>query len=98
MKKRLVSMITMCLVGLILAGCVQQEMPLQTTEVSRGDLIISVSAKEGNLKMCHKEYLSLRRVRIHCLKSYNSRGKLYFLPQQPPVWRSPRSFSPATLL
>ncbi|MBA7492368.1 Macrolide export protein MacA [subsurface metagenome] len=58
MKKRLVSIIMMCLVGSILAGCVQQEMPLQTAEVTRGDLIISVSAKEGNLKMCRKEYLS----------------------------------------
>ena len=58
MKKWLVPAIAMCLVGSILAGCVQQEMPLQTTEVTRADLIISVSAKEGNLKMCHKEYLS----------------------------------------
>ncbi|MBA7503701.1 Multidrug resistance protein MdtA [subsurface metagenome] len=58
MKKWLISIIAMCLVGSILAGCVQQEMPLQTAEVTRGDLIISVSAKEGNLKMRHKEYLS----------------------------------------
>jgi len=58
MKKRLISTIAMCLVGSILAGCVQQEMLLQTAEVTRGDLIISVSAKEGNLKMHHKEYLS----------------------------------------
>lgn len=58
MKKWLISIITVCLVGSILAGCAQQEMPLQTTEVTRGDLIISVSAKEGNLKMHHKEYLS----------------------------------------
>jgi RND family efflux transporter MFP subunit len=58
MKKRLISIITMCLVGAILAGCAQGEIPLQTTEVTRGDLIISVSAKEGNLEMRHKEYLS----------------------------------------
>lgn len=58
MKKWLISIITMCLVGSILAGCAQQEMSLQTTEVTRSDLIISVSAKEGNLKMHHKEYLS----------------------------------------
>ena len=58
MKKWLISIIAMCLVGSILAGCAQQEMPLQTAEVTRGDLIISVSAKEGNLKMRHKEYLS----------------------------------------
>ena len=58
MKKWLISIITVCLLGSILAGCAQQEMPLQTTEVTRGDLIISVSAKEGNLKICHREYLS----------------------------------------
>ena len=58
MKKRLISILALCLVCSILAGCVQQEMPSQTTEVTQGNLIISVSTKEGNLKMCHKEYLS----------------------------------------
>jgi len=58
MKKWLISIITVCLVGSTLVGCAQREIPLQTTEVTRGDLIISVSAKEGNLEMHHKEYLS----------------------------------------
>jgi len=58
MKKWLISIIMMCLVCSILAGCADTETSWETAEVTRGDLVVTARAKEGNLQMRHEEYLS----------------------------------------
>jgi HlyD family secretion protein len=58
MKKWLISIAMVCLVCLIVAGCAGTETSWETAEVGRGDLVVTARAKEGNLQMHHKEYLS----------------------------------------
>ena len=58
MKKWLTSVIMMCLVCSVLAGCSQSEATRDIAKVTRGDLIITVPVEEGNLEICHKEYLA----------------------------------------
>jgi len=58
MKKWLALIIVICLVGAIFTGCTSSESNAQeTTEITRGDLVISVSVS-GNLEMPHKTDLS----------------------------------------
>ena len=59
MKKRWLVLVTaVCLIALVFAGCAKSQTTSQeTAEVSRGDLIISVSVS-GNLEMSHKTDLS----------------------------------------
>ena len=62
MKKWLISIIMVCLVCLILAGCADTETSWETGEVIRGDLVVTARVEEGNLEMRHKEYLSFGTV------------------------------------
>jgi len=57
MKRRLIAVMLLCLVGVVLAGCVPGEEVQETTEVFRGDLVISVEVS-GNLEMPYKVDLS----------------------------------------
>ena len=58
MRKWVVSIIAVCLICSVLSGCARSETPGETAEITRGHLAVSVSIKDGNLEMHHKEYLS----------------------------------------
>ncbi len=58
MKKWLSLIVAICLLGAVFSGCARSgSVPQETTEVTRGDLVISVSVS-GNLEMPHKTDLS----------------------------------------
>jgi len=58
MKKRYLFLVTvLCLIAVVFSGCGQPPAPQETVEVTRGELILSVSVS-GNLEMPHQIDLS----------------------------------------